>query len=204
MSPDHARDDAPLPTDQAGQVGAQYERSAQFIARMVDEGGSPEAAAQAAAAHFEFEEKRMPPGKLLPGWTAQRWQATNFFTLGCFLAVLISVLFTAPAFHPTESATQGRLWGILFLATFLPIVLLMVGSGVAVRAKAGKELRNGYTTLRWLSENTTEVRDARGMTIPPGDRRLTSSAKYMRAFILIGSACAVLSPAIWMLRLVIR
>lgn len=99
---------------------------------------------------------------------------------------------------------QGKLWGILFLATFLPIVLLMVGSGVAVGAKAGKETRSGYATLRWLKEHTTEVRDSHGKTIPPGDRRLTSSAQYMRAFILIGSACAVLSPAIWILRLVIR
>ena len=171
---------------------------------MIDEGASPEAAPQAAAAHFEFEAKRMPPGELLPGWTAQRWQALNFVMLGCFLAVLISVLFTAPAFHPTESETQGKLWGILFLATFFPVLLLMAGSGFAVNAKSGKEIRNGYTTLRWLTLSTTEVRDSRGEIIAAGDRRLTSSAKYMRAFILIGSACAGLSPAIWILRLVIR
>jgi hypothetical protein len=165
---------------------------------------TPEDATEDATPADEQPGSRMPVGELLPGWTAQRWQAFNSVMLGCFLAVLLSVVFTAPAFHPTASEAQGKLWTVLFLATFFPVLLLMAVSRFAVDAKTGKEMRNGYTTLRWLAVSTLEVRDSRGLPIAPGDRRLTSSAKYMHAFILIGSACAVLSPAIWVLRLVIQ
>ena len=121
-----------------------------------------------------------------------------------FLAELIGVVLTAPAFHPTEPNAHPTLWGILFFATFLPIIVLMVGSRLACTAKAGKEFRQGYTTLRWLTTDPAEVRDSRGRVIPRGDRRLTSSARYMHTFILIGAACAILSPAIWALRLAIQ
>ena len=204
MSPEHGSDDATPTTNAAGRVGGRSETSDQFIERMIDEGASPEAARQAAAGHFEFDMDRVQPGELLPGWTAQRWQATTFVMLGCFLAVLISVFFTAPAFHPTEPAAESRLWGPLFLATFFPILVLMFGSQFAMTAKAGKESSNGYTTLRWLTRSPIEIRDSRGRLIPPGDKRLTRSAKSMHAFIMIGSACAVLSPLIWILRLVVQ
>jgi hypothetical protein len=202
MSPKYGNDDAAPPANAAGQVGGRSETSDQFIERMIDEGASPEAAKQAAAGHFELDMYRVQPGELLPGWTAQRWQAATFVMLGCFLAVLISVFFTAPAFHPTEPATEARLWAPIFLATFFPIIVLMFSSGIAGVAKAGKESSNGYTTLRWLTRSPIEIRDSRGRLILPGDKRLTSSAKYMHAFIMIGSACAVISPLLWILRLV--
>jgi hypothetical protein len=188
----------------AGQVGAHHETSDQFIQRMIDEGASPEAAKLAAAGHLEPEPKRLRPGELLPGWTARRWQQLMFVMLGAFLAVLISVLFTAPAFHPKEPETQTQLWSTLFLATFFPVLLLMFGCAMAMLVKEVKELRTGYTTLRWLGQNPTEVRDSHGNMIPLGDKRLTGSTKYMHAFILIGSACACVSPLIWILRLVLQ
>jgi hypothetical protein len=204
MDPDYTSYRGTSPTNPVGQVGAQYETFDQFVDRMIDEGASPEAAKQAAAAHFEFEATRSPRGEFLPGWTARRWQETMFVGLGGFLAVLISVLFTAPAFHPTEPESQAKLWGTLFLITFFPFLALMVGSGMAMLAKEVKEMRNGYTTLRWVSPNQIEIRDSHGKPITSGDKRLTSSAKYMHAFLLIGSACAVLSPVIWIVRLVIQ
>jgi len=127
-----------------------------------------------------------------------------FVMLGCFFAVLISVCFTAPAFHPGEPATEGKLSGVLVLATLLLIIVLMVSSRFAGVAKADKEMRLGYTTLRWLGGNSIEVRDSRGKVIPLGDKRLTTSAKNKHALILIGSACAVLSLAIWIFRLAIQ
>jgi hypothetical protein len=204
MDTDYSSDDATSPTNAAREVAARNETSDQFIDRMIREGASPQAAEQAAVAHSEFEEKQLLPGELLPGWTARRWQEMTFVMLGCFLAELIGVVLTAPAFHPTETNTHGMLWGVLFLATSLPIMLLMVGARMAMTAKMVREIRHGYTTLRWLAGNPTEVRDSRGRVIPPDDKRLTSSAKYMHSLILIGSVCAVVSPAIWILRLVIH
>jgi hypothetical protein len=204
VSPDQGSDDATSATDANGRPEAQHEPADQFIARTISEGASPEAAKMAADGHFEFEAKRLPPGKLLQGWTARRWQQVMFIMLGGFLAVLISVLFTAPAFHPTESETQANLWVTLFAATFFPILVLMFGSAFAMLAREAKEIRNDYTTLRWLGRTPTQVLDSHGNPIRPGDKRLNASAKYMHAFIFIGSACAVVSPIIWILRLVIR
>ena len=204
MSLDRGGDDATSVTDAAGRLGAQREAPDQFIERMISEGASPEAAALAAEGHFEFTAKRLGPGELLPGWTARRWQQVMFIMLGGFLAVVISGLLTAPAFHPTESETQANLWVTLFAATFFPILVLMFGSAFALLAKEAKEIRNDYTTLRWLSRTPTQVLDSHGNPILPGDKRLTESAKYVHAFIFIGSACAVVSPIIWILRLVIR
>ena len=128
----------------------------------------------------------------------------RFIMLGGFLAVLISALFTAPAFHPNESRSQAHLWITLFSATFFPTLVLMFGSGFAMLAKESKEIRNDYTTLRWLGRSPTKILDSYGNPIHPGDKRLTSSGKYVHPFIFIGSACAVVSPVIWILRVVIR
>lgn len=203
MDADDDNGDAGLSPNAARLGGVRDETHDQFVKRMIDEGASPEAAIQAAAGHFQFDKKPLRPGQLLPGWTARRWQEIAFVLLGCFLAELVGVLITAPAFHPDESATGMKLFGPLFLATFLPIVVLMVGSQYAVGSKSAKEQLNGYTTLRWLTANSAQVRDSRGAVIPPGDKRLASSARYMHAFSLVGAACVVVSPVIWIVRLVI-
>jgi hypothetical protein len=203
MDAKYGNDDAGLSPNAASLGGALDETHDEFVKRMIGEGASPEAAIQAAAGHFQFDKKPLRPGQLLPGWTARRWQEIAFVLLGCFLAELVGVLITAPAFHPDESASEVKLLGPLFLATFLPIIVLMVCSQYAVGIKSAKEQFNGYTTLRWLTANPVEVRDSRGGVIPSGDKRLASSARYMHAFSLVGAACVVVSPLIWILRLVI-
>jgi len=203
MSFGYRTDDATSPNAPA-KAADSSQAHAEFTARMIEEGASPEAAERAAAGHFEFEATRLRPGQLLSGWTAQRWQTVNFVMLGCFLAVLLSVVLTAPAFHPQESPAEGKLWSVVFVATFFPILVLMIVSRFTGVAKTGKELRQGYTTLRWLGTDTTEVRDSRGNVIPRGDKRLSTSARHMHAFIIVGSACAIVSPAIWIVRLAIH
>jgi hypothetical protein len=191
--------------EQAKDAGVEKDEDAnQFVRHMMDEGASPDAARQAAVGFFKLESERVPQGQLLPGWPALRWQQAMFVMLGAFLAVLVSVLFTAPAFHPTESASESQLWVTLFLVTFFPVLLLMFVFGLAMFVKVTREIRGGYTTLRWLTENPAEVRDMHGGVIPAGDKRLTSSARYMHSFILVGSACAIVSPAVWLLRVVIN
>jgi hypothetical protein len=203
MDAQYGNDDAGLQPNRASLGGAHDETHDEFETRMIDEGASPEAAMQAAAGHFQFDKKPLPPGQLLPGWTARRWQEIAFVLLGCFLAELVGVILVAPAFHPNEPASEVKLLGPLFLATFLPIIVLMVGSQYAVGIKSAKEQRDRYTTLRWLTANPVEVRDSRGGVIPPGDKRLASSARYMHAFSVVGAACVVVSPLIWIVRLVI-
>lgn len=188
---------------QPSQAG-QDEAFDEFVARMVDEGASPSAAQAAAHAHSTLEAHRMRPGTLLPGPTARWWQHAMFVMLGFFLAVLISVVFTAPAFHPTETDAQARNWSVLFLVTLFPVLALFIASGTGMYVKAIREGKKGYTTLRGLDAGQLEIRDARGNAIPPGDKRLSASAKFMHAFGVIGSACAVISPLIWVVRLMIQ
>jgi hypothetical protein len=175
----------------------------QFVARMIAEGVSSDAAEQAAVGFVEHEGARIPPGHLLRGWSAQRWESAMFILLGCFLAELVGVVLTAPAFHPTESQTGGAHWGVVFLATFLPIIVLMTFCRIATVVKAARESLNGYTTLRWNSRSGAKVRDSHGEVIPLDDRRLKASAKRIRIVALVGSACVIISPTIWILRLLV-
>jgi hypothetical protein len=99
--------------------GAPAENADEFMARVLDEGASNEAAKQATAARVALSTTRMPPGRLLPGPTARWWQHAVFVMLG-------------------------------------------------------------------------------------GDPRLAGSAKFMHAFSIIAGACALASPLIWTLRLVIQ
>jgi hypothetical protein len=199
--PEHEREAS---ADRASGHTADPNAFEDFVSRMIDKGASPDNARIAAAAHFSDEALRVGPGALLPGPSARRWQEVMFASLGGFLAVLVSVLFTAPAFHPSESADQSKGWSVIFFATFFPCLAAMFASSIAMALKSSKEIRSGYTTLRWLDPDIAEVRDSRGRPIPADDKRLLKSAKNIHTFGVIGTACVVLSPVFWILSLIIR
>lgn len=145
---------------------------------------------------------QLPVGQLVPGSTVWFWQRVVIVSFGAFLSVLAAVPFTAPAFHSSESNAEAKAWGIVFVSTFFPILVIGFGAYWAMRKTSLREIAQGYTTDRSTLAHV-EVRDRRGQVIPPGDRRLSVARRTVATFLILGTACSAVAPLLWLARLML-
>lgn len=136
---------------------------------------------------------QLPVGQLVPGPTVWFWQRVMIVSFGAFLTALASVPFTAPAFQPSESTAEVKVWGVVFVSTFFPILVIGFGAYWAMGRTLLREIAQGYTTDRSTLTHF-EVRDRRGQVIPPGDRRLSVARRMVATFIILGTACSAAAP----------
>lgn len=138
---------------------------------------------------------------MLPGHTARWWQQAMLLAVGLTFALIAGVFLTAPAFHAHESHAEAG----LAIAILLALIIVPPFAYVAryrAQLKYRKERQAGYSTIR--SARNVEIRDSQGNVIPTGDKRLTASTNIWRALALMGTACAILAPLIWVIRVFVR